>query len=370
MVENTGLPVRILHVFGIMNCGGAETFIMNIYRNIDRNKIQFDFIVHSQDKGYYDDEIKALGGKKYVVPKFKGTNLLNYRKAWKDFFEAHSEYRVIHSHIRSTASVFLNTAQKNGLKTIIHSHSTSSGGGLSGFVKDLLQLPLRYITDYRFACSTDAGRWLFGKKDFSIIKNAIKVEDYIYNPEVRDIYREVLGIKDRYVIGHIGRFYEPKNHFFIIDVFKSIHETDSNSVLLLVGDGNLRPEVENKIQELGLQNQVIFTGIRKDIPELLQAMDVFLFPSLYEGLGIVLIEAQAAGLPCVLSETLPSEVSITELVKCISLKETVEIWANQVLKYKDFNYRTDTSRLIKGNGYDVIEQAVFLGDFYLDSVTK
>ncbi|OMD74813.1 glycosyl transferase family 1 [Paenibacillus odorifer] len=361
-------PIRILHVFGIMNCGGAETFIMNVYRNIDREKVQFDFIVHSQDEGYYDDEIKSLGGVKYVVPKFKGTNLIDYKKSWKFFFDTHSEYRIIHSHIRSTASIFLKIAKRQGLKTIIHSHSTSSGSGFSAYVKDLLQLPLRDIADYRFACSTEAGKWLFRKRDFNIVKNGINSEEYIYNMKSREYVREKLGLDGKFVIGHIGRFNEPKNHFFIVDIFKTIHEMDPKSALLLVGEGDLRLEVENRINELNLQSNVIFTGIRSDIPELLHAMDVFLFPSLYEGLGIVVIEAQAAGLPCVVSDTVPEEVAITDLVDFFSLRKSEKEWSEQIMKYIGYGKRLDTSEKIKKSGYEINEQVTFLEKFYLDNM--
>ncbi|MEK3760020.1 glycosyltransferase family 1 protein [Paenibacillus sp. FSL P4-0338] len=360
-------PLRILHVFGIMNCGGAETFIMNVYRNIDREKIQFDFIVHSEDKGYYDDEIKALGGRIYQVPKFSGRNFLNYVKSWKLFLEEHSEYRIIHSHIRSTASIFLRLAKKQGLKTIIHSHSTSSGTGFSAFVKDTLQLPLRYITDYRFACSRAAGEWLFGNEKFDIINNAINSEKYIFNKDSRKLIRNTLGLNGKFVIGHIGRFNAPKNHIFILNVFKKIHELNPNSALLLVGDGDLREELEKKIKELNLMNSVILTGIRNDIPELLHAMDVFLFPSLYEGLGIAVIEAQATGLPCIVSDTLPNEVLITDLVKFISLKESLDYWINEIIATKDAIRNNKFEEIIKSN-YDIKDQVKLIKQFYLKNL--
>ncbi|MEK3837778.1 glycosyltransferase family 1 protein [Paenibacillus sp. FSL R7-0128] len=358
-------PVRILHVFGIMNCGGAETFIMNVYRNIDREKIQFDFIVHSEDKGYYDDEIEALGGTIYSIPKFKGKNIREYIKSWNVFFDTYKDYQIIHSHIRSTASVFLSMAKKRGIITIIHSHNTSSGKGIIATIKNLLQLPLRKISHYRFACSIDAGEWLYGKKKFEVMNNAIDAKKFTFDQSTRDRYRKELELVDKFVVGHIGRFHEQKNHEFLLDMFKSLNTKHPNTVLLLIGDGDLRYTIERKIIKLGLQNSVVLLGVRSDIPQLLQAIDVFAFPSIYEGLGIVVIEAQAAGLPCVISDVVPSEVGITDLVKFISLKENPEYWAKEVITSRDSNIRKSTFEKIKKANYDVKDQVKLLEDFYL-----
>ncbi len=362
-VEN--FPVRILHVFGIMNCGGAETFIMNVYRNIDRKKIQFDFIVHTKDKGYYDDEIKALGGRIYEVPRFIGSNLLNYQKAWKLFFEAHSEYGIIHSHIRSTASIFLKIAKKKGLVTIIHSHNTSSGKGIGALTKNLLQLPLRRISDYRFACSVDAGKWLFKDQKFEVINNAIKVKLFKYNEVIRNKYREEFDITNKFVIGHVGRFHEQKNHDFLLEVFKRVNIEDPDTVLFLIGEGDLQLEIEKKINKLNLQNSVFLLGVRSDIPELLQAIDVFAFPSIFEGLGIVVIEAQAAGLPCIVSDTIPREVGITDLVQFLPLQNGIEEWVKEILNHKERFIRTDTSMTIIKRGYEIADQVSYFEKFYL-----
>ena len=329
--------IRVLHVLGGLNRGGAETMVMNLYRNIDRSKVQFDFIVHTKNKCDYDDEIKSLGGRVYNVPKYTGKNHFEYKKAWIRFFKEHSEYKIIHGHVRSTAAIYLKIAKKNGLTTISHSHNTSSGKGLSAVVKNTFQYPTRYVAEYLFACSEFAGKWLFGRKslhkdNFYILNNAIDGKSFIFDKKIREDKREEFKIKDRFVIGHIGRFHPQKNHDFLIDIFKKVHDINNNAVLMLVGDGELKQIIQEKIENLGLCDSVIFTGVRSDIPDLLQAIDVFVFPSIFEGLGIVAVEAQAAGIPCIVADTIPKEAYITDLIKSISLSEPVDVWSKAILK--------------------------------------
>jgi glycosyltransferase involved in cell wall biosynthesis len=364
-------PIRILQVFAQMNRGGAETMIMNLYRKIDRSKVQFDFMVHTNEKCVFDDEIQELGGKIFRVPAYNGKNHICYKKSWEQFFNNHSEYNTIHGHVRSTASIYLAIAKKNGLITIAHSHSTSSGAGFSAIVKNLLQYPIRYIADYLFACSETAGVWLFGKKackknNFYILNNAIDAKIFIYNKNTRSKVRREFRIDNNFVIGHIGRFNTPKNHKFLIEVFKTVYDQNNNVVLMLVGDGELRHVIEKKVEDLGLMGSVIFTGVRSDISELLQAMDIFVFPSLYEGLGIAVIEAQAAGLPCIVANTVPREAYVTNLVESLSLKASKDKWADRILKICNDYERINTYEEIKINGYDIKETGKFLERFYLD----
>ncbi|MHA1381521.1 MAG: glycosyltransferase family 1 protein [Candidatus Helarchaeota archaeon] len=353
-----------------MNRGGAETFIMNIYRNLDKTKIQFDFILHTTNQCAYDDEIRALGGKIYNVPRYKGINHIKYIKAWNDFFKGHSEYKIIHGHIRSTASIYLRIAKRYGLITIVHSHNTSSLGNIiERTVKNFIQIPLKYIADYLFACSHKAGEWLYGQKacrknNFFIINNAIETNNFIFNKNVRISIRNHFNVPDKVVIGHIGSFTHQKNHTFLIDVFKEVHERNRNTVLLLVGDGELRSSIEKKVRDLGLKNSVIFTGVRADIPALLQAMDVFVFPSLFEGLGIVVIEAQASGLPCIVSDAIPKEAYVTDNIENLSLKESIEIWTDKILKHIH-DKRENKYQEIVEKGYDIEETVQWLQEFYL-----
>lgn len=364
-------PIRILQVFSQMNRGGAEIMIMNLYRNIDREKVQFDFMVHTEEEGVFDKEIKLYGGHIYYVPWYTGENHFQYKKAWRAFFKAHHEYKIIHGHVRSTAAIYLKIANEFKIITIAHSHNTSSGKGFSAIAKYILQYPIRYTADYLFACSNFAGYWLFGKKachkdNYFVLKNAINTKIFTYNENIRDQKRDEWHVSDNYVIGHVGRFHSQKNHDFLIDVFKTIHDQCNKAVLLLVGEGHLKNSIEKKVAELGLKECVIFAGLRSDIPEILQAMDVFLFPSLFEGLPVTLIEAQAAGLPCVVSDKITDEVKITkDLVSFVSLNESFEQWGAIVLKAADNFERKDRQIEIEKSGYDIVTTTQWMQAFYL-----
>ncbi|MCL2773487.1 MAG: glycosyltransferase family 1 protein [Oscillospiraceae bacterium] len=364
------VPIRILQVFGILNRGGAETFIMNVYRNINRSKIQFDFIVHSEEKGAYEDEIEKLGGKIYRVPTYKGKNHFKYKKAWCNFFKTNLTYRIIHGHMRSTASIYLKIAKQFGLKTIIHSHSTSSGKGLNSIVKNIMQYNIRYIADYLFACSKVAGLWLYGNKfckhsNFYIINNAIDTEKFIYNEEIREQKRKELNIENKFVVGNVSRFAPPKNHMFLLDIFSEISKENSNTALMLVGDGELRGEIENRIEILGLKDNIILTGLRSDVNDLLQTMDIFLFPSLWEGFPVTLVEAQTSGLHCVVSDSITEEGKITNLAEYVSLKKSTSYWAEQILHYTNGYERKNMQEEIIKAGFDIKKTAYWLQKFYL-----
>lgn len=363
-------PIRILHVFGALNRGGAETMIMNIYRNIDREKVQFDFIMHCSEKCDYTAEIETLGGKIYALPRFKGKNCFAYVKAWNHFFQQHPAYKIIHGHVRSTAAIYLSIAKKYGLVTIAHSHSTSNGTGFPAVVKNSMQYPVRYIADYLFACSKGAGEWMYGKKavqksNFKVIRNAIDISKYVFDEIKRKTAREQLGIDGKFVIGHVGRFQYPKNHRFLLEVFKEIYTQNRQSVLLLVGDGEMRPQIEQKIAQLNLQDCVILTGVRSDVPELLHAMDVFLFPSLFEGFPVTVVEAQAAGLPCVLSDSITKDVCITPLVAYMSLHQPAKAWTNKTVQLQKDCNRQNTCENIKEAGYDIHKNAEWIESFYI-----
>lgn len=364
-------PIRVLQVMSNMNRGGAETMIMNVYRKIDRNEVQFDFVVHSNKKSAYEDEIKELGGKIFSFPNYKGSNHFEYKKAWNDFFKENIDYKIIHAHKRSTASIYLKIAKKYQIKTIIHSHSASSKGGFASLVKKIFQLPLRYRADYLFACSKNAGKWLFGKKavdkgNFYVIKNAIDLNKFDYNKKIRENKRKEMGLDNQFVIGHIGTFNEVKNQTFIIDIFNQIIKRCDDARLMLVGGGAMQNIIEKKITETKLQDKVILTGIRDDVAELLQAMDIFVFPSLYEGLPLTLIEAQAAGLNCIISDSITDEVKITSLIESLPLNEGVRKWTDKVLSFKDNNKRGSVLAEMKKSGYNIDLTTEWLQEFYLN----
>ena len=364
-------PIRILQVMGTLNRGGTETMLMNIYRNIDRSKVQFDFIIHTNEKCDYNDEIVKLGGKIFNIVNYNGKNHFLYKNAWNTFFSAHPEYKIIHAHKRSTASIYLKVAKKYGMVTIAHSHSTASRGTkIEQISKNIIQFPIRYVADYLFACSNEAGKWLFGKNvikkdNYKVIKNAIDIEKYTFNLTKRNEMRKALGVEGKFVVGHVGTFTYPKNHKLLIDIFYEIQKQKQNSVLLLVGDGELRQRIEKQINDLRIKDKVILTGVVENVNEYIQAMDVFVFPSIFEGLGMAAIEAQAAGIRCIVSDKLPNEVFITDLVESVSLNLDKKYWGEIILKYNNDYIKENMFNELKLNGYDVKSVANNLKDFYI-----
>jgi glycosyltransferase involved in cell wall biosynthesis len=362
-------PIRIIQVVTIMNRGGLETMLMNYYRQIDRSKVQFDFMVHREETGHYDDEILSLGGRIYKMPPIRPGNYQKYFSLLDKFFQD-NKYKVVHSHINENSSFVLRAAKKAGVKVrIAHSHLSDLGIDL--------KLPFRLYARYYmknnpttyFACSKKAGQWLFGNNIFNenkitVLNNAVNVKEFKFNPEIRKLVRKELNIgPEQLVIGHIGRFNKQKNHHYLIDIFHSVYKQNPNAILLLVGDGNMRREIEDKVSNLDISTNVRFLGIRGDISRLMQGMDLFLFPSLFEGLPVVLIEAQAAGLNCVVSDAITTESDVTNRVEFVSLKETPEFWANKILS-KTYEHK-DTSMQLSENGYDTYSMATWLKDYYL-----
>ncbi len=363
--------IRVLQVFHGMDCGGAENMIMNLYRNIDRSKVQFDFLVHTKKKCFFDDEIKELGGRIFTVPYFNIKNTISYKKALNVFFKAHPEITIVHGHLGSCAYIYLNIAKKYGCFTIAHSHNTlPTNKSLKNFMYRIFSFRTRKVADYFMACGKQAGLDRFGKKivgsdRFQVLNNAIDAQKYIYNPETRTKIRADLGIKDAFVVGHIGRFNYQKNHEYLIDIFYDLLKKEPKARLLLVGDGDLRPQIEAKIKKLGIADKVIMTGVRKDVPDILQAMDCFVFPSHYEGLPVTVIEAQAACLPCVISENITPEVNISGKVQYISIESDPMSWVEMIFRSSG-ETRDNAMKIIVSNGYDIIKSAKELSFFYLD----
>lgn len=361
--------IRILHMIGSLGIGGSQAFIMNIYRKIDRDKIQFDFIVDSPEYNHYGAEIENLGGKVYYFPKFNGKNFFDIKRFWTLFLKEHREYQVLHSHVRSYASIYLPIARSFGLKTIIHSHSTSNGKGMLALGKSILQLPLRFQADYYIACSQEAGEWLFGKKicrsdKFYVTNNAIDVDDFVFFEQNRKRIRLELGLKEEFVLGYLARVTSPKNPLFVIDVMAELIKIIPDAKLLFVGDGELLSEVRKKIAELGIQKNVMITGARTDVSHLLAAMDCYILPSFWEGLGISLIEAQAAGLPCICSDGIQDEAVVTDLVSRYPLSLGAKTWAEKISSYKEIRTRPNVSDKIKMAGFDIVQNTEMLQGFY------
>lgn len=366
--------VRVLHMIGSLEIGGSQTLIMNIYRKIDRTKLQFDFIVDHPDRMYFAREITELGGKIYTILPFKGYNFVQVKKAWINFFQKYPDYKIFHSHVRSYASIYLPIAKKNGLQTIIHSHNTSNGSGVTAIIKALLQYPLRYQADYYMACSKMAGKWLFGKNiirkpNFHIIANGIDVNKYCFSNDKRDQIRKEFKIsKNTFVLGYLARVVPQKNPLFVIEVFKKMMETNASKEmkLLFVGDGELLQEVKLLAEDYSVSNNIIFTGSRTDVPELMMAMDLYILPSIWEGFGISLIEAQATGLKCLCSEKIQKEPIISDLVIRANLKDNAEKWASIAIKLSSSYPRRNMAQTIIDTGYDISYTSSWIANFYLN----
>lgn len=356
-------PTRVLHVLGELNRGGAETMIMNLYRNMDRTKFQFDFVVHTNKECSYDNEVISLGGKIFRVPKYKVYNHFEYVRKWETIFAENNEYNLIHSHVRSTAKIFLKIAKKRKMKTILHSHNTSSGKGIKALFKTLLQKNVSESADYLFACSTEAGEWLFGKQiennsNYHHIKNAIDTDNFKFNKEDYYNIRNEFNVESEILITHVGRFHPQKNHKFIIDIFDELLKLRLDVKLILVGDGEMKDEIIEEAKTRSIFQKIIFTGVRSDINKILNSSDMFLFPSLHEGLPLTLIEAQSSGLPIFASDKISKEICVTDLVTFLPLDENPKIWANKISEFKKAEVdRSLYSEEVSNAGYG-IEMAV------------
>ena len=349
-------PIRILQIVPNMQMGGLETLIMNVYRNIDRNKVQFDFLVHYKEKKYFDEEIESLGGKIYRFSLRNDNNIFKYIKELNYFYKIHTEYKVIHCHMSSIGFINFLVAKKNGIKVrIAHSHNNLTDKTLKGRIKKIMMLPYKYVSTLNFACSKSAGKFLFGNKKFEVIPNAIEIEKFSYNPKARKKIRKELNIQgDTLVVGHVGRFNVQKNHMFLINIFEKLLKFNENCKLVLAGDGELRENILSLVREKQIADNVIFLGNRKDINDIYQAFDIFVFPSLFEGLGITLIEAQISGLCCFTSKgVIAEEANITDNYISISLKDNEAIWAENIIKNIKSNKRTDHMKEAKRNGFDI-----------------
>ncbi|MGN0315080.1 MAG: glycosyltransferase family 1 protein [Fusicatenibacter sp.] len=357
--------IRVLHIVTYMGRGGLETMLMNYYRHIDRSKVQFDFLVHRDFEADYDQEILSMGGKIYhvsrLVPWSRG-----YREELKRFFRAHPEYRIVHVHQDCLSSVALQCAEECGVPVrIVHSHNSNQDKNIKYLIKQhyMKQIP-QFATDF-FACGIDAGDWMFAGHPYQILHNAIDLTTYVYSSEQANAVRKKLCVEQNFVLGHVGRFDDQKNHAFLLDIFSEFLKIVPNAKLLLVGDGEGKIRIKEKAKALGLEDKVIFTGVRSDVSDLLQAMDVFVFPSLYEGVPVTMIEAQASGLPCVISDGVPDECVITSgLVTMMKLSDSSCDWAKHIkerLRVKRENHLIE----IQAAGYDIITAARTLENFYL-----
>ena len=360
-------PIRILHVLGRTDIGGAESFVMSIYRNIDRDRIQFDFAIHTNDKCDFDDEIERLGGRIYHLPKYKIYNNREYVSEWKRLLN-NKKFAVVHGHMDSTASIYLRIAKQKGISTVSHIHNTNSEKNIKSLIKRLYRRNINDVADYKFACSDAAGKYLYGKQsdDYVVIHNGIELEKFLYDSNKGLEIRKSLGISDNdFVIGHVGNYRPIKNHKFILKLLENLNSRIENVKLVLVG-ANVEENLKKQAINLGVDDKVLFLGARSDVSSLLQAFDIFVLPSISEGLGISLIEAQASGLKCFVSENIPKEAEVTDNIYFLPIKNVndIKLWSDKIVEEIGYN-RENMKSEIEKNGYDIIETVKYLEQFYL-----
>lgn len=364
-------PIRVAQIIGKWLGGGVESVVMNYYRHIDRTKIQFDFICDEDSTNIPYEEIEKMGGKVILISPYQ--KVFKYHKKLKEVLKS-GGYKIVHSHINTLSVFSLFAAKCAGVPVrIAHSHSTTNKKEKK---KNLLKQVLRpfskvFATDY-MCCSELAGRWLFGNKEYDngnvyLLNNAIDLDKFKYDEEKRKEKRKELNIEDStLVIGHVGRFVEQKNHRFLIDIFNEVHKQKENSILLLAGQGPLMEEMKEKVKILGIEDSVKFLGQRNDINELYQAMDLLLFPSLYEGLGMVVVEAQISGLPCVVSTEIPKIAKVTKKITFVNLENKIKPWNEVIFKYLSNINRKNINFTDKIENYDIKKDVTKLEIKYIN----
>ena len=357
--------IRILQCVNNMHRAGLETMLMNYYRHIDRDRIQFDFLTHRPDRSDYDDEIESYGGKVFYAPRLFPHNYPAYFRYMKDFFSEHPEYVIVHSHIDAMSYLPLLAAKKAGVPVrVAHSHNTSLDMDFKFAMKTYFRWRVPYVaTDY-LACGTEAGHYMFGSREFKVIPNAIDTSAFRFDPAVRERIRRSLSLEDKYVIGCVGRLTHQKNISFLIEVFNEIYRREKKTVLLIIGGGEQEEKLKGLVHELNIQESVRFLGVRSDVAELYQAMDVFVMTSLYEGLPVVGIEAQVSDLHCVFSINITREIGLSEKAHFLSLNRPASDWAEYILKlYPKTRGRTAD---FECDPYDIEKAHTVLEKFYLE----
>ncbi len=365
---------KILQVFPSLNRGGAETFVMNVYRGLDKSEYQFDFLVN-QEYGDYREEILSYGGKIFVVPQAVNGWRKYLAALDKFFFENKGIYSAVHLQVSSLSNIAtLFFAKKYGISIrIIHSHNSALG---DKGMKRVIHLSVHYLSKlfvanlatHYLGCSDKALDWMFRwtgvRNRAQLIKNSIYTEDFTYNPYIRDNIRSTYKMSDKLIIGNVGRLAPVKNHSFLLDIFNEILQIIPNSELMLIGEGPEKENIIKKAADLGILDKIIFTGVRSDVNLLLQALDIIIMPSIYEGLPVCLIEAQASGLPLLLSDTISRQSKLIDSVVFKSLDDTPRSWAQETISLINKHHRTDTSLIIKNNGFDITDTVDRLKSIY------
>lgn len=366
--------LRVLQVIGAMDRGGAETLIMNLYRKIDRTLVQFDFLVNENRECDYDSEIVRLGGRIFRIPRYRVVNELEYKTACNHFFLNHA-YPIVHGHIGLPASIYIKEASRTGAFTIVHSHSQNFPLSPEEIVFRMCSHRVRGVADYYLGCSVEAGRDRFGSEivggnSFHVLNNGVDATAFQFNAVTRERIRTELKIEDDVpVFGHVGRLTDVKNHKFLFEVFDLVKRRMPKARLLLLGRGELEDHLRFEVKELGLENSVSFLGVRNDVADVLSAMDVFLFPSFSEGLSCAVVEAQASGLPVILSTGVPPAAEILSSTKRIDLSKGSSYWARlavSMYEETDLNMRQTATNVLVEKGFDIVESARWIQSFYLN----
>ncbi len=368
--------IKILHVVSnISKANGIMSVIMSYYRKMDCSRINFDFLYFDSRKLTFEDEIKELGG--CVVQVSSPTNIKKFCKDIKQFYRDNkNKYDILHIHDLFMGTFMISAKKKMGVKCVImHSHNMKFSYNFIGGIRNrILAFPNYWMPDYYFACSQEAGEYAFGKqflKKGLVMNNAIDVDQFVYSDKDKKEILAELGIEGKFVVGHVGGFNNQKNHKFLIEIFESILKYKKDAELVLVSDGPLRMEIEKLCKEKGIENRVRFLGIRSDVNRIMSAFDVFVFPSLYEGLGIVLVEAQANGLPCIFSDVIPQIVNILKNYnKVLKLKDDSEVWAKAAIEVGHFIPREMTGTYVKEKGFDINTEAMKIMNAYERMVGK
>lgn len=364
--------VRILEVIGKRPQGGIGAFITNYQMHFDGNDVKLDYLIFNDEPtGAFDDKVRAMGSDIYVLPELKNSRLIGIWKKINSFFDENGKkYDAVHLHSVNIAFMVFPAAKRNGIEYLIaHSHATVySDKKLNSLRNYFLCKGLKKQATNYLACSVAAGDFLYGRKnrnEFIVFNNAIDCNEYAFQKEIREEYRKSLNIEDCFVVGHVGRFNEQKNHKYLVKIFEKLVRRKENAKLILIGDGPLRKDIEREIEDKGLEDKVLFLGQRSDVNKLMMAMDLFILPSLYEGLPVVGVEAQASGLPCIMSDTITEEVALTDTY-FESIKANPEVWVDKIenIKINDNTKRENVHMIIAAKGYDINQEANKLYAFY------
>lgn len=364
--------IRILHSVSNMDRAGIETMLMNYYRHMDHDKIQFDFLCNKKKPGAYDEEIKQLGGRIYRTPGLNPLKFLMYLKYMKELLGKYPEYKVIEAHNGSFGVYALYSAKRNRVPVrIYHAHGASITVDLKMPLKLFCKSRLKNNMTHHFTCGKAAAEFYFGKRivdedDYELIPNAIEVERFVYNPQIREDMREKYNLCDKHVIGHVGRFMTQKNHEFLIKLFAEYHKLDNKTVLVLLGDGELMASMKEKVVQLGLEDSILFVGNVSNVNEWYQAFDLFVLPSIWEGLPVVGVEAQAADLPCIFSDSITKEIGFSDKATFISLNAPIEEWTKAISEKIVLTERKNQEELITRNHYNIKKEAVVLQERYIE----